>query len=75
MPRRLSITDPATSLELDAVYRKLEALETLLGSFIQAPKVLGGGTTKASPGTVSAWQRVNVGGVDYFVPMYTSTTS
>lgn len=33
------------------------------------------GSTKSSPGTVSAWMKINVNGTIYYVPAYTSKTS
>lgn len=33
------------------------------------------GTTKTTPGTVNAWEKRNVNGTIYYVPMYTSKTS
>jgi hypothetical protein len=38
-------------------------------------KALGVGTTKASPGTVSAWLKVNINGTIHYIPCYTSTTT
>ena len=33
------------------------------------------GTTKSSPGTVNAWVKINISGVIYYLPAYTSKTS
>lgn len=38
-------------------------------------KAVDSGSTKTSPGTVSAWMKNNVNGTIYFTPMYTSKTS
>ena len=38
-------------------------------------KAVDSGSTKSSPGTVSAWMKINVNGTVYYVPAYTSKTS
>lgn len=38
-------------------------------------KAVDSGTTKTTPGTVDAWEKRNVDGAIYFVPMYTSKTT
>lgn len=38
-------------------------------------KAVDSGTTKTSPGTVSAWVKVNLNGTVNYIPMYTSKTS
>lgn len=38
-------------------------------------KAIDAGTTKTSPGTVSAWVKININGTIYYVPSYTSKTT
>ena len=38
-------------------------------------KAVDAGTTKTTPGTVNAWMKINVNGVIYYIPAYTSKTS
>jgi hypothetical protein len=38
-------------------------------------KAIDSGSTKTSPGTVSAWIKININGVLYYIPAYTSKTS
>lgn len=38
-------------------------------------KAIDSGTTKTSPGTVSAWVKININGTIYYVPAYTSKTT
>jgi len=38
-------------------------------------KAVASGTTKTSPGTVSAWVKININGTIHYIPAYTSTTS
>jgi hypothetical protein len=38
-------------------------------------KAIDSGTTKTSPGAVSAWMKININGTLYYIPAYTSKTS
>lgn len=38
-------------------------------------KAVDSGTTKTSPGTVSAWVKININGAVYYIPSYTSKTT
>jgi acetaldehyde dehydrogenase (acetylating) len=38
-------------------------------------KAVDSGTTKTSPGTVSAWVKININGATHYMPAYASKTT
>jgi uncharacterized protein YijF (DUF1287 family) len=38
-------------------------------------KAVASGTTKTSPGAVSAWVKININGTIHYMPAYTNTTT
>jgi hypothetical protein len=52
-----------------------DAAAMYFNAAIGTHKAIDSGTTKTSPGTVTAWMKVNLNGVIHYIPCYSSKTS